>query len=126
MARTSAYDKFDKKVRKWSGTIGAIIAILGALSGIFGWINAQFTNAVTTQIEAFREEVKASDKAQNQAITRLELMSLIQNDPENIVAIEKMAKYYFGELDGDQYMTKTFSDWAREYGGDASIVIGGK
>jgi len=126
VARTSAYDKFDKKIHKWSSTIGAIIAILGALSGIYGWISSQFTNAVTAQIEDFREEVKVSDRAQNQAITRLELMSLIQNDPTNVVAIEKMAKYYFEKLDGDQYMTKMFSDWAREYGGDASIVIGEK
>ena len=35
-------------------------------------------------------------------------------------------RYYFGELDGDQYMTAMFSNWAKEYGGDASIVIGGK
>ena len=119
------YDKTDKKLQRVSGTIGAIVAIIGAASGMFGWIQSQFTAAISSQIDDFRQEVKASDAAQNQAITRLELTNLIKNDPTNVVAIEKMGKYYFGELDGDQYMTAMFSNWAKEYGGDASIVIAG-
>lgn len=126
MAKKSLYDKTDKKLQRVSGTIGAIVAIIGAASGLFGWIQSQFTAAISSQINDFREEVKASDSAQNQAITRLELTNLIKNDPTNVVAIEKMGRYYFGELDGDQYMTAMFSNWAKEYGGDASIVIGGK
>ena len=125
MAKKSLYDKTDKKLQRVSGTIGAIVAIIGAASGMFGWIQSQFTAAISSQIDDFRQEVKASDAAQNQAITRLELTNLIKNDPTNVVAIEKMGKYYFGELDGDQYMTAMFSNWAKEYGGDASIVIAG-
>ena len=125
MAKKSLYDKTDKKLQRISGTMGAIVAIIGAASGLFGWIQSQFTAAISSQIDDFRQEVKASDAAQNQAITRLELTNLIKNDPTNVVAIEKMGKYYFGELDGDQYMTAMFSNWAKEYGGDASIVIGG-
>lgn len=125
MGKKSLLDNADKKLQRISGTIGAIIAIVGAASGIFGWIQSQFTNAISAQINDFRQEVKSSDAAQNQAITRLELTNLIKNDPTNVVAIEKMGRYYFGELDGDQYMTAMFSNWAKEYGGDASIVIGG-
>lgn len=126
MAKKSLYDKADKKIQRVSSTVSAALVIIGALSGIFGWISAQVTSAISSQINDFRQEVKASDQAQNQAITRLELTNLIKDDPTNIVAIEKMAKYYFGELSGDQYMTKMYSDWAKEYGGDTSIVIGGK
>ena len=126
MAKKSLYDKTDKKLQRISGTIGAIVAIVGAASGLFGWIQSQFTAAISSQIDDFRQEVKSSDAAQNQAITRLELTNLIKNDPTNVVAIEKMGRYYFGELDGDQYMTAMFSKWAKEYGGDASIVVGGK
>lgn len=126
MAKKSLYERTDKRLQRISGTIGAIIAIVGAASGVFGWIQSQFTAAISSQIDDFRQEVKSSDEAQNQAITRLELMNLIKNDPTNVVAIEKMGRYYFGELDGDQYMTAMFSNWAKEYGGDASIVIGGE
>lgn len=127
MAKKSLYDKADRKLQRISGTIGAVIAIFGGLSAVFGWIQSQFTSAISSQIDEFRQEVKKSDASQNQAITRLELTNLIKNDPTNVVAIEKMGRYYFGELDGDQYMTAMFSTWAKEYGGDASIVItGGK
>ena len=124
MARTSAYDKFDKKVHKWSGTIGAVVAILGALTGALGWIQAQFANAVSSQISAFQNETRDADLRHEQAVTRVELMMIMEHDPENVVAIEQMAKHYFGELKGDKYMTSKYSAWARQYGGDTTIVIG--
>lgn len=129
VAKTSLgkkYDKADKKLQRIASTIGAIVAISGAIAGICSWVNTQFTNAISSQISGFQDEVRAADKADKQAATRIELMVLMNHDPTNIVAIERMAKYYFQELDGDQYMTKMYSDWAREYGGDTSIVVGGK
>ena len=109
---------------KIAGFISAILVIGGAVIGVGNWMTQQVSNVVAAQISDFREEVKESDASQNQAITRLELMNLIQNDPENIVAIEKMGRYYFGKLDGDQYMTAMFSKWAKTYGGDPNIVLG--
>lgn len=120
------YDKADKKIKKISGTLSAIAAIIGIAMGACSWVSSQFQNVVSAQISDFRKEVKTSDESQNQAITRLELVNLINNDPTNVVAIEKMGRYYFNELDGDQYMTAMFSNWAKAYGGDASIVVGGK
>ena len=127
MAKKTVYDKADKKLQKAASIVGSILVLFGALSGMYSWISSQFTNAISNQIDEFRQEVKASDATQNLAITRLELVNLIKNDPTNVVAIEKMGRYYFGELDGDQYMTAMFSKWAKQYGGDASIVVtGGK
>lgn len=122
--KATKLDKISKKITKISGLVSAVVVISGAVAGVGNWMSAQVTGAISNQLNDFREEVKASDAAQNQAITRLELMNLMQNDPTNIVAIEKMAKYYFGTLDGDQYMTQKYSDWCREYDGDASIAIG--
>lgn len=124
MPKKSFYDIFDKRLQRIAATISAILVIGGALIGTGGWIKDQVTGTISSQINDFRQEVKASDNTQNQAITRLELLSLMQSDPTNVVAIEKLARYYFGELNGDQYMTGKYSDWAREYGGDTSIVIG--
>ena len=123
--RGSLYDETDKKLQKVAGTIGAIAMILGALTGVYSWVTSQFQRAISAQIEAFQEEVKASDKENKQATTRLELMILMEHDPTNIAAIEKMAKYYFQDLNGDLYMTQKYSDWARKYGGDISIVVAG-
>lgn len=123
-AKRSLYDRFDKRAQRIAGTISAILVIGGAAFGAGAWLNNQVTSAISAQISDFRQEVKKSDEAQNQSITRLELMNLMQNDPTNIVAIEKLARYYFGELNGDQYMTGKYSDWAKKYGGDTSIVVG--
>lgn len=122
--KRSFYDRFDKRAQRIAGTISAVLVIGGAVFGAGAWINDQVTGAITSQISEFREEVKQSDNSQNQAITRLELMNLMQTDPTNKVAIEKMARYYFTELNGDQYMTGKYSEWAATYGGDTSIVIG--
>lgn len=123
-AKRKLFDRVSERTSKVASLISAALVILGALTGIVSWATSQFTNAISSQINEFREEVRVSDKTQDQAITRLELMNLIQTDPTNVAAIEKMARYYFQVLDGDLYMTQKFSDWAREYGGDISIVIG--
>ena len=117
-------EKMSKKLQKTAAVVSAITVLVGAASGICSWVSQHFADAVSVQINDFREEVKASDKAQNQAITRLELINLMQNDPTNIAAIEKMARYYFHTLDGDLYATQKYSDWCSQYGGDPSIIIG--
>lgn len=125
MAKKTISEKADKKLKKWASIVGSIVAILGALTGAFSWINSQFTNAVSSQISGFQQEVRASDQANRQATTRLELMILMEHDTENTVAIERMAKYYFQELDGDLYMTQKVSDWCNAHGRDCSSIIGG-
>lgn len=125
MAKKTASEKADKKLQKWASIIGSIVAILGALTGAFSWINSQFTNAVSNQISGFQQEVRDSDQANRQATTRLELMILMEHDAENTVAIERMAKYYFQELNGDLYMTQKVSDWCNAHGRDCSSIIGG-
>ena len=92
--KESLYNKTDKKLRKISGTIGAIIVILGALSGILGWIQGQFTSAISEQISELEAKMQASDRKTEVQITRLELMTLIDTQPENVAEIEKVAKYY--------------------------------
>lgn len=122
--KESLYNKTDKKLRKISGTIGAIIVILGALSGILGWIQGQFTSVISEQISELEAKMQVSDRKTEVQITRLELMTLIDTQPENVAEIEKVARYYFNVLKADWYMTGIFSKWCQEYGGDATIIIG--
>lgn len=121
---TSGLTLFSGRTRKLAEFISAVLVIGGALTGVCSWVSSQFASVVSTQINEFREEVRSADTRQDQQITRLELSNLIETQPENRAAIEKMARYYFTELDGDLYMTGMYSDWCKEYDGDISIVIG--
>lgn len=120
----TTYDKADKKLQRIAKTVGAVTAIVAAATGVCTWVSNQFQNAVSVQISNLASEIKESDEEQAQAITRVELIMLIEHDPENKVAIEKMAKYYFVDLAGNRYMEEKYSEWAKEYGGDISFVIG--
>lgn len=123
VAKKSLYDKADKKLQRIASTIGAIIAIIGAISGVFGWIQSQFVNAISAQINDFRQEMKASNDSQDLAIMRLELMNLIQNNPNNTVEIEMLGKKYFNPpYNGDSYMSVIYSEWAKARGLDTSFI----
>ena len=118
------FDRVSDRTSKVASLISAALVILGALTGMVSWANSQFTNAISSQINEFREEVQAADKKTEVQITRLELMTLINTQPENVAEIEKVARHYFLDLGADWYMTSIYSSWAREYSGDISIVIG--
>lgn len=124
MPKQTLYDKADKRLQRWAGTIAAILVIVGALTGTLSWLQSQFANAVSSQISDFQQETRDADLKHEQAVTRLELMMLMEHDPENVVAIEQIAKHYFDELKGDKYMTSKYSAWAKQYGGDMTMVIG--
>lgn len=123
-AKRKLFDRVSERTSKVASLISAALVILGALTGMVSWATSQFTNAISSQINEFREEVQAADKKTEVQITRLELMTLINTQPENIAEIEKVARHYFLDLGADWYMTSIYSSWARKYGGDISIVIG--
>lgn len=118
-------DKISNNANKIAGFVSAIIVLVSAVTGACTWISNQFASAVSSQIADFRQETKNSNDKQEQAITRVELMVLMEHDADNVIAIEKMARYYFQELDGDLYMTQKYSEWAKANGGDMNIIIGG-
>lgn len=123
-AKRKLFDRVSERTSKVASLISAALVILGALTGIVSWAASQFTSAISSQMNEFREEVQASDKKTEVQITRLELMTLINTQPDNVAEIEKVAKHYFLDLGADWYMTSIYSSWAREHGGDISIVIG--
>lgn len=129
------WDKLDERVQKWATRLGAIATIVGVLVAGGGWLINQVDNAVASHIEAQTTEiqqevqnlsgtVEAQDREQEQRLMRLELMMLMEHDPDNVLGIEKLAKEYFSErINGNSYMTSYFTKWAKQYGGDLSIVL---
>ena len=124
MAKKSLYDKTDGKLQKWAKTISAIAVIIGAIAGVCSWVSHQFAEAVSSQISEFQQETRESSAEMQQSITRVELLGLIEHDPENTVAIEKLARYYFTVLKGDKWMSERYSRYANKYNLDTSFVIG--
>lgn len=124
MAKSSLYDKADNKLRKISGTIGAVLVIIGAITGCVSWLNTQLKDAISTQVNALQKEMQEADERTEIQITRLELMTLIDIQPENVAEIEKVAKHYFRDLEANWYLSGVYSSWAKEYGGDVNIAIG--
>lgn len=120
------YNKADKKVQRIAKTIGAVTAIIIAAMGVCSWVSNQFQSAVSAQIADFRQETQEYDLRHEQAVTRVELMMLMEHDPDNKVAIERMAKYYLVDLSGDRYMEEKYSQWADEHDGDISFLVGDK
>ena len=124
MAKESAYDKADKKLQRASKTIGAIVALIAAATGICTWVSNQFQSIVSAQIADLSAEMQESDRKTEVQITRLELMTLIDTQPGNVAEIEKVARHYFYDLGADWYLTSVYSSWAKEYGGDIDIILG--
>lgn len=118
-------DKMSGRLQKTAATVSAIVVLLGAVGGFYSWTSQQFANAVSGQIQEFREETKKTTSQMLQTITRLELLSLMEYDPDNIVAIEKIARYYFVTLEGNTWVSRVYSKYAKEHGLDASFVLGG-
>ena len=129
------WDKLDEKAKKWAARLTAFATIIGVLAAGGGWIINQLDNAVATRIEAqtvsLEKEVEELTTATNKAdkeielqLMRLELMMLIESDPENVIGIERLARKYFSPpMNGNSYMTAFFTKWAKAYGGDLSLVL---
>ena len=97
-----------------------IIAILGS-AGLFGLIQFLITRHDSKRrdydfIKKDLENIKKSQHDTNVRVTRMELLSLLRNDPGNIDAILQVAEYYFIELDSNAYAHAIFEKWAKEHG----------
>ena len=112
-----------QKVKDIAAFISAMIVIGGALIGGGKWLLTEINASTNARVDALEKKIDDNQKENKLAVTRLELSSLIQSDPTNVVEIEKLGRYYFTELGGDRWMSSVYSNWCKEYGGDPSIVV---
>lgn len=97
-----------------------IIAILSS-AGLFGLIQFLITRHDSKKrdydfIKTELSNIKNSQNDTNVRVTRMELLSLLRNDPDNVDAILQVAEYYFIELDSNAYAHAIFEKWAKEHG----------
>ena len=100
---------------------GLIITAILSSAGVFGLIQFLISRHDNKKGEFnyIKRELKALKKSQNDTnvkITRMELLGLIRNDPDNVDTILEVAEYYFIELYGNAYAHAIFEKWAVEHG----------
>lgn len=109
-------------LKRASQIIAAATAIGSALTTGFSWVEQQITNNTNQRIDQLQMELQQVEAEYSQSLKRLELMTLIAHSPDNVAEIERVAYHYFVSLNGDWYMTKIYSEWAKQYGGDTSFL----
>lgn len=128
------WDNLDKKAQIWATRLTAVATIVGVLAAAGSWIIGQVDDSLATRLEnqtaSIQQEIKdlkkeadANNKQTELQLTRLELMTLIEADPENIIEIEKVAKRYFHDLGGNAYMSSEYTRWCKQYQADCEIIF---
>ena len=100
-------------------TVALLVGLFGGGS-IIGFLQYLITRHDTrrTDIAAIKRDLSTIRKSQNDMavrVTRMELMTLLRNDPDNKDAILAVAEHYFIELDGNAYVHAMFEKWAKEH-----------
>lgn len=97
-----------------------IPAVLGS-AGVFSLIQFLVSrhDRRSDDLATIKKELNTMKKCYkdtNTRVSRMELMGLIRDDPNNVDAILQVAEYYFIELDGNAYAHAVFEKWAKEHG----------
>lgn len=61
------------------------------------------------------KEILEISKETQKDTTRIQLLMVIQQQPNNVDTILKLAERYFVKLKGDWYVTSEFNKWAKEH-----------
>ena len=78
----------------------------------------QYKNETQNQIQSFIDSmnklIETTQETRKDTV-RIQLLMVMQQQPENIDTILKLAETYFVDLEGDWYMTSEFSKWAKAH-----------
>ena len=114
---------WSQRVKDVAALLSAIIAIGAALIGGGKWLLTEINASTNARVDALEEKIDDNYTKDELATTRLELMVLMEHDPDNVIEIEKLARHYFSDFNGNSYLTSVFSRWCREHGANCEIVI---
>lgn len=97
-----------------------ILGLLIAGGGIYKFIEFLITrkdkkNDKFREIENALARIEGEIKESKQDRCRMQLLNLMQHNPENIDTILMVAKKYFVDLKGNWYMDSMFIEWAGKH-----------
>lgn len=113
-SRLTRLKELPDHIKAIAGVITAVGVILSALVGFCGYVETLIVSEVTERLDGLDGSLSEVRKD----TVRLQLLSLIHNDPENTESILKVAHEYFVQLNGDWYVTQIFTEWAEQRGID--------
>lgn len=79
--------------------------------------------SIEAQVKNNTKEVHELKTESELKLSRMELMNLIADYPDNVDDILKAAEHYFLDLKGDYVADKAFEDWAEEHGVKSSYLL---
>lgn len=113
-----------QKVKDIAAFISAVLVIFTALVGAGHWIVKEVTAATNDRIDSLEAKIDDNQESTELSTTRLELMMLLDHDPDNVIEIEKLARKYFNPpLNGNTYMTSVISEWCQQHNIDCGTII---
>lgn len=99
-----------EKIKYVASVVSAIVLLGGTVSTFTGFISQKIVDKIDTKIQPIADDI--SEVKLDTA--RLQLLYMIQSQPENESEILKIAKHYFTELGGDWYLTDIFNEYCME------------
>lgn len=105
-----------ERVKSFSALISAVVVIITTCGTVLAWFESKMTEKIDKRlynIETVMDDVR-------QDTVRLQLLQLMESDPNNIESILTVAHQYFIEMNGDWYMTEKFKKWGEEHDVDLS------
>ena len=101
-----------ERIKSLAALISALTVICGAATGCATIVANDLSKKIDEKLEPINSKVTAIEMD----TTRIQLLSLIRNDPDNVDSIMKLARHYFVDLSGDWYATAIFQEWCAEKG----------
>lgn len=118
----SRFKKIPDHIQTIAGVLAGLATIVGALAGVGKWIVGEVSATTSSRIDALEQKMDSDHKATELSTTRLELLIMMEHDPDNVVEIEKLAKHYIVDLGGNTYMTGLISRWCAEHSVDPTFL----
>ena len=112
-----------QKVKDVAAFVSAVIVIGGAMIGAGKWLLTEINASTNARVDALEGKIDDNYTKDELATTRLELMVLMEHDPDNTIEIEKLARHYFLELKGNSYLTSVFSKWCATHGLNCAEIV---
>lgn len=98
------------KIKSLAGIITALTVICTAATGCAAYVANKISNDIDAKLEPIADKVSTIEMD----TTRIQLITLIREDPDNTESILKIARHYFVDLSGDWYATAIFQDWCAD------------
>ena len=107
--------KDDKKpisenIKSLAAVISALTVICTAATGCAAFVANKISDDIDSKIQPLATKIDSIEMD----TTRIQLIDMIRNEPDNTDSILKLARHYFVDLSGDWYATAIFQNWCAE------------